>query len=75
MLKLALKISLTFCLASIAGSSVAWQRSYSSISKSTKFINSLNPIKIYSSLHQPSKQKQMLSCARDLTDQGGIILF
>ena len=63
---------LYICWASIAGSSVAWQRSYSSISKSTKFLNSLNPIKIYGSLHQPSKQKQML---QDLAGQGGIILF
>jgi len=72
MLKLALKVALTFCLASITSSSVVWQRNYSTISQSTKFLNSLKPIKIYSSLHQPSKQKQML---KDLTDQGGIILF
>lgn len=72
MLKLALKVTLTFCLANIASSSIAWQRSYSSISKSIKFLNSLKPIKIYSCLHQPNKQKQML---KDLTDQGGIMLF
>lgn len=69
MLKLALQISLTLCLAS---SSIAGQKSYSSLSKSTKFIESLKPIKIYSSLHQPSKQKQMLN---DLTGKGGIMLF
>jgi hypothetical protein len=37
-----------------------------------KTFNSLKPIKIYTSLNHPSKRKQLL---KDLTGQGGIILF
>jgi hypothetical protein len=37
-----------------------------------KTLNSLKPLKIYSSLQQPSKRKQLLN---DLTGQGGIMLF
>lgn len=74
MLKLILKTSLVFCLANLSSFSSFSQslvRNYSS-QFTNKTLNSLKPLKIYSSLHWPSKQKQMLS---DLTGQGGIMLF
>jgi hypothetical protein len=37
-----------------------------------KTFNSLKPLKIYTSLNHPSKRKQLL---KDLTGQGGIVLF
>jgi hypothetical protein len=39
---------------------------------SEKTLNSLSPIKIYTSLNHPSKKIKMLN---DLTGQGGIVLF
>jgi len=76
MLKLILKTSLVFCLTNLSSFRPFPQlqevlRNYSS-QFTNKTLNSLKPIKIYSSLHWPSKQKQMLS---DLTGQGGIMLF
>jgi hypothetical protein len=85
-LKLILKVSLISGLTSIASFRPFLLRNYYSTSEfanktlnknlspklSEKTLNSLKPIKIYTSLNHPSKRKQLL---KDLTGQGGIILF
>jgi hypothetical protein len=75
MIKLILKTSLVFCLASLSSSSsrrFSLVRNYSTSQSTSKILNSLGPIKIYTNLNHPSKRKQLLN---DLANQGGIILF
>jgi hypothetical protein len=88
MLKLILKTSLVFCLANLSSFRPFLLRNYSSTSELAnktissnknlpvklpeKILNNLNPIKIYTSLNHPTKKIKML---KDLTGQGGIILF
>lgn len=74
MLKLILKIPLIFCLTSVSTppSTFYLFRQYSTTAPTPRILNSLNPLKIYDSIHWPTRQKQMLN---DLTGQGGIILF
>jgi hypothetical protein len=88
MLKLILKVSLVSGLTSIASFRPFLFRNYYSTSEfanktlssnknllpklSEKTLNSLSPIKIYTSLNHPSKKIKMLN---DLANQGGIILF
>jgi hypothetical protein len=85
-IKLILKTSLVFCLVSSSSFRPFLLRNYSSTSElankalnknlsaklSEKTLNSLSPIKIYTSLNHPSKKIKMLN---DLTGQGGIVLF
>jgi hypothetical protein len=76
MLKLILKVPLVFGLtwgSPPSSSFFSPVRNYSATAQSTsKILNSLSPIKIYTSLNHPSKKIKMLN---DLTGQGGIMLF